>query len=72
MVVSGSTDAWRVYVGVGDTVRELVPRNGRFETTVGLARGGNVITVVAWNRDGGTAMEQSTVVAYRDSPRRIQ
>ena len=64
VVVSGSTDAWRVYVGVGDTVRELVPRNGRFETTVDLARGGNVITVVAWNRDGGTAMEQSTVVAY--------
>ena len=63
-VVRGTTDADRVYVGVGDDVQEIVPSGGRFEATVGLARGGNVITVVGWDRGGGTAMEQVTVVAY--------
>jgi hypothetical protein len=62
--VSGYTDAERIYVGVGDDVQEVVPTNGHFETTVHLARGGNVITVVAWGPGGGTAMRQVTVVAY--------
>jgi glucan 1,4-alpha-glucosidase len=63
-VVRGTTDADRVYVGTGDDVQEIVPSGGRFEATVDLARGGNVITVVAWGRDGGTASKQVTVVAY--------
>jgi len=64
VVVRGTTDAPLVYVGVGDDVREVVPVNGRFETTANLGRGGNVITVVAWSADGGTAMKQVTVVSY--------
>jgi glucan 1,4-alpha-glucosidase len=62
--VSGTTNAERIYVGVGDDVQEVVPSNGSFDATVNLGRGGNVITVVAWGPDGGTAMKQVTVVAY--------
>lgn len=62
--VSGTTDAQRIYVAVGDDVQEVVPRDGRFAATVDLARGGNVITVVAWGPGGGTAMKQVTAVAY--------
>ena len=64
VVVRGTTDAARVYVGAGDDVVEVVPRNGTFEATIGLDRGGNVITVVGWTRTGGTAMRQVTVASY--------
>jgi hypothetical protein len=64
VVVRGTTDADRVYVGVGDNVVEVVPSNGSFEVTVDLDRGGNVITVVGWTRAGQTAMRQVTVVSY--------
>ncbi len=65
VAVRGTTDAPLVYVGVGDDVREVVPdADGQFATTVDLGRGGNVITVVAWSADGGTAMQQVTVVSY--------
>src|SRR5215207_7078099 len=64
VVVRGTTDATRVYIGVGDDVVEIVPRDGTFEATVDLDRGGNVITVVGWTRAGGTAMRQVTVASY--------
>jgi glucan 1,4-alpha-glucosidase len=64
VVVRGTTDADRVYVGVGDDVVKVVPSNGSFEVTVDLDRGGNVITVVGWTRTGGTAMRQVTVASY--------
>ncbi len=64
VVVRGTTNADRVYVGVGDDVVEVVPSNGSFAVTVDLDRGGNVITVVGWTRAGQTAMRQVTVVSY--------
>jgi glucan 1,4-alpha-glucosidase len=64
VAVRGTTDAPLVYVGVGDDVQEVVPDDGHFATTVDLARGGNVITVVAWSADGGTAAKQVTVASY--------
>jgi glucan 1,4-alpha-glucosidase len=63
-VVRGTTDARRIYVGVGDDIQQIVPADGRFAATVDLGRGGNVITVVAWGPGGATAMKQVTVVAY--------
>jgi glucan 1,4-alpha-glucosidase len=63
-VVRGTTDAGRVYVGVGGEVTELTPVGGAFETTVPLKRGGNLITVVAVGDDGGTNMRQATVVSF--------
>ena len=63
-VVRGTTDAGRVYVGVGGEVTQLTPVDGAFETTVPLERGGNLITVVAVGDDGGTNMRQATVVSF--------
>ncbi len=62
--VRGTTDAARVYVGVGEDVVAVTPQGGRFEATVPLQRGGNQITVVAEGADGGTNMRQVTVVAW--------
>ena len=63
-VVRGTTDAGRVYVGVGGAVTQVTPVDGGFETTVPLERGGNLITVVAVGDDGGTNMRQATVVSF--------
>ena len=63
-VVRGTTDADRVYVGVGGAVTQVTPVDGAFETTVPLERGGNLITVVAVGDDGGTNMRQATVVSF--------
>ena len=62
--VRGTTDADRVYVGVGGAVTQVTPVDGAFETTVPLKRGGNLITVVAVGDDGGTNMRQATVVSF--------
>jgi GH15 family glucan-1,4-alpha-glucosidase len=64
VTVSGTSDAERVYVGVGSHVEAATVRDGTFEATVPLERGRNKITVVAQSEDGGTNMRQVTVVAF--------
>ena len=64
VTVRGTTDAARVYVGVGGDAVAVTPQGGAFEATVSLLRGGNQITVVAQAADGGTNMRQVTVVAF--------
>jgi len=64
VTVRGTTDAEKIVVGVGASVRTATPQNGIFEVAVPLERGGNKITVVAQGSDGGTNMRQVTVVAF--------
>lgn len=64
VTVRGTTDAARVYIGVGDDVRVVTPQDGAFEVTVPLELGSNKITVVARAADGGTAMRQVTVASF--------
>ena len=60
----GTSDADRVYVGVGSHVEAAAVRDGTYEATVPLERGRNKVTVVAVGDDGGTNMRQVTVVAF--------
>src|SRR5829696_7972498 len=64
VTVRGTSDAERVYVGVGGHVEAATVRDGAFEATVPLERGRNKITVVAQGDDGGTNMRQVTVIAF--------
>ncbi|HEY5753259.1 MAG TPA: glucan 1,4-alpha-glucosidase [Chthoniobacterales bacterium] len=64
VIVQGTTDAQRVYVGVGGTVQTVTPQNGAFEVTVPLAEINNRITVVAVAADGGTSMRQVSVITF--------
>jgi glucoamylase len=64
VTVRGTSDADRVYVGVGGQVKAATVQDGTYEATVPLERGRNKITVVAVGDDGGTKMRQVTVVAF--------